>query len=213
MSVILTFTTSGGDIPFGRALPAGDATAELDRVVPLSDGALPYVWVHATDAEYRRFEDALRSEGASDVTVVDEFDDRRLYRITWDEVPDGVTRTLSEVDGGISLLQASGDRDTWEFEARFPDQSALSTFNDRCREVGIDLDVTSLYQPDPDGTSAHGLTESQRDTLVAALDSGYYDIPRSTTTVELAETLDISDQSLSERLRRAHAALVENTLR
>lgn len=211
MSVILTFTTSGGDIPFGRALPTGDATAELDRVVPFSDGFLPYVWVHATEAEYEHFETALGADGASDVTAVDEFDDRRLYRVTWDDNPPGVTRSLH--DTGVSLLQASGTHDRWEFEARFPDQGALSTFNDRCREADIDIDVTSLYQPEVDETSAHGLTEEQRDTLVAALDSGFYEIPRETTTVELAESLGISDQSLSERLRRAHAALVESTLR
>lgn len=36
---------------------------------------------------------------------------------------------------------------------------------------------------------------------------GYYDVPRTVTLTELADSLDVSHQGLSERLRRAHANL------
>lgn len=41
---------------------------------------------------------------------------------------------------------------------------------------------------------------------------GYYDIPRGCTTKELADELGISDQAVTERLRRAIGSLVRHTL-
>ncbi|MFC7008889.1 helix-turn-helix domain-containing protein [Halalkalicoccus salilacus] len=41
---------------------------------------------------------------------------------------------------------------------------------------------------------------------------GYYDVPRTVTLTELANKLDISHQALSERLRRAHANLIDRTI-
>jgi hypothetical protein len=45
-----------------------------------------------------------------------------------------------------------------------------------------------------------------------AVEAGYHDIPRTCTTVELADKLGISDQAVTERLRRAIVNLVSNTL-
>ncbi|MFC7057333.1 helix-turn-helix domain-containing protein [Halovenus salina] len=41
---------------------------------------------------------------------------------------------------------------------------------------------------------------------------GYYSLPRQASTQELAETFDVSDQAITERLRRAIEMLVTNTL-
>jgi predicted DNA-binding protein YlxM (UPF0122 family) len=48
--------------------------------------------------------------------------------------------------------------------------------------------------------------------LVLAVRNGYYSIPRQVSTQELADTLEISDQAVTERLRRAIETLVENTI-
>jgi predicted DNA binding protein len=57
-----------------------------------------------------------------------------------------------------------------------------------------------------------GLTPAQRETLVAAVDGSYYPIPRRLSTEDLADRFDISDQAVTERLRRAIVALTENAL-
>lgn len=62
------------------------------------------------------------------------------------------------------------------------------------------------------GGGQYGLTPRQRETLVEALQRGFYDVPRNVNMTELADTLEITQQSLSSRLRRAHAMLVQNTL-
>jgi len=55
----------------------------------------------------------------------------------------------------------------------------------------------------PESGPWYGLTPLQRDTLIQAVQGGYYSIPRGVSTQELAETFDISDQAVTERLRRA----------
>ncbi len=57
------------------------------------------------------------------------------------------------------------------------------------------------------------LTEKQRHTLEVALELGYFETPRDITLKELAAELDITHQALSERLRRATAALATAALR
>ena len=56
------------------------------------------------------------------------------------------------------------------------------------------------------------LSTGQRGALVTAIDSGYYEIPRESTTAEMAETLDISRRTFEEHLRRAENKLVKNVV-
>ncbi|ELZ02888.1 HTH DNA-binding protein [Natrialba chahannaoensis JCM 10990] len=52
------------------------------------------------------------------------------------------------------------------------------------------------------------LTARQRDVLTLAVDSGYYDLPRETTTAELAAELDVSRRTAEDHLRRAERKLI-----
>ena len=64
----------------------------------------------------------------------------------------------------------------------------------------------------PDAGPWYGLTAPQRETLMYAVEMGYYALPRQISTQEIANEFDISDQAASERLRRAIDMLVANTL-
>ncbi|GAA0299080.1 helix-turn-helix domain-containing protein [Halarchaeum salinum] len=211
MSVVLTFTVPGGQFALGRAMPEGGIRAELDRVVPLGDKTPPFLWAYADAPALDDFETRLAGDAdVAGVEAVDAFDDRRLYRVDWANADTDVLSHLRAASA--SLSGATGTRDAWKFTARFPTQDDLSRFHDACRDAGFDLTVTGVNRLDPDEERDDGLTTNQRETLVRAYEAGFYDIPRKTTTVELADELGISDQSLSERLRRAHAALVEDSL-
>jgi predicted DNA binding protein len=48
--------------------------------------------------------------------------------------------------------------------------------------------------------------------LIDANENGYYALPRGTSTKELAESFGISDQAVTERLRRGISNLLTNTL-
>lgn len=54
------------------------------------------------------------------------------------------------------------------------------------------------------------LSEGQEGALLTALQEGYYEIPRETTTSELADRLDISRRTFEEHLRRAENKLVKS---
>jgi predicted DNA binding protein len=142
---------------------------------------------------------------------VDVFDDRTLFTLDWDAHRDHVFAGITEHDG--QLLSAVGTADAWEFELRFPSHESFSGFTTHCEDAQIPLDVTRVYNPtDPDAGPWYGLTEPQREAITLAVERGYYDIPRACTTQELADELDISDQAVTERLRRAIVTLVTHTL-
>jgi predicted DNA binding protein len=53
------------------------------------------------------------------------------------------------------------------------------------------------------------LSPRQRETFAIAYDRGYYEIPRKTTTAEIAETIGIERRTAEEHLRRAENKLIE----
>ena len=76
------------------------------------------------------------------------------------------------------------------------------------RGVDLDLERTGEYDPDAGGL-AGPLTERQLELLELAAEEGYYEVPRRTTHRELAATLGVSTGTVSERLQRIEARLVD----
>jgi predicted DNA binding protein len=54
------------------------------------------------------------------------------------------------------------------------------------------------------------LSDGQKRAIFTAIDEGYYEIPRETTTADIAEQLGISRRTFEEHLRRAENKLVKN---
>ncbi|GAA0646670.1 helix-turn-helix domain-containing protein [Salarchaeum japonicum] len=212
MSVLLTFRVPSDAISFGRAARAAGVSVTVDPLVPLESGTRSIHVEGAADADFATFEQELHATGnVSEFSVLDEHEDSRRYSLSWTNDAGSMFADLR--DAGAHVLSAGGNGDYWEFETRFQTQDDLAAFSDQRQARDSPLEVLSLQKDGLRENAAFGLTDDQHETLLAALDAGFYDVPRDTTTVELAETLGISDQSLSERLRRAHAALIENALR
>jgi predicted DNA binding protein len=87
---------------------------------------------------------------------------------------------------------------------------SLSRAHKTAQEAGFQFDVQTIYE-DVRGVQ-HGLTEAQRETLVAAFEAGHFTVPRETSLSELAKQLETSHQALSELLRRGTGTLIESTL-
>ena len=191
-----------------RGLP--DVRMQLERVIPAGNRTIPLIWIHAADPEPA--EQELRDHHLiKSVTQLDTFEDRALYRIEWEEEPDSVFKEIRTQRA--ALLDAVGGGESWEFELRFPSHEALSDFQRYCNQEQIAISVRRIYNPTKPGTGPwFGLTPMQRETLLLATEMGYYDIPRECSTIDLAERLEISDQAVTERLRRAIVTLVSNTL-
>lgn len=211
MSVIVEFQTESADFELGRILDVGGmSSVELERLVPISSRTVPLFWIH--DSDRGSFIQGIQDHSAViTATEIDVFDDRALFTLEWDASKDSVIRGL-ETHGG-QLLSALGTSEIWEFEVRFSDHNALSEFNKYCNDVGTPTTIIRIYNPtQPESEPWYNLTNPQRKALLLAVESGYYDIPRGCTTKELAAELGISDQAVTERLRRAISTLVTNTL-
>lgn len=210
MSVILEITVPATDFALGRALDGVESTQfELERMVPTTDAVVPVFWAHDTDTDV--LETRLKAdEVAISIRMLDEFPDKALFRVEWDPDIDGLVQSIIEHEAVI--LNALGTNDRWEFKLRFPDNTAVSGFQTTLDEAEISFGLQRLYNPADPETDVSELTPAQRETLVLAVERGYFTIPRETNLQELAEELDISDQAVNERMRRGTAKLIVSSL-
>lgn len=212
MSVIVEFTMAGEDFLMGEVLRSvPDVVVEIERVVAHADERVtPYFWV--SGAEDGAFDDAVEDDpSVEDVVVVDDFGDATLYRAEWQDDENDIVGAFRSIE--MVLLEATGRRGSWQLRLRFDDRAALEAMNDYRRTHDLEATIGRIYHPDdPNAGGQFGLTPTQRDTLVAALEAGYYDLPRKVTHEELSDRLGVSQQSISNRLHRGHGNLVRNAL-
>lgn len=185
-------------------------SVDIERFAAQDAGsAMPFVWVTADDFE--AFEAALDEDPTVETySSLTEFDDERFYRMNWIEEVELVMQLLIEEQCALTSAKSSGD--SWQLQVMCPERESLSRTHEYCEENGLSLTVDSIYELDEQDHSEYGLTEAQHATLVEAKRMGYYDVPRNVSLSELSERLDVSHQALSERLRRAHANLIDRTI-
>ena len=212
MSVTATIVVGPGALALGETLTAHpELRVELERVVPLGDRAVPQLRVSGPDPETA--EDALRADDdVAGVEVIDRRGDSLLSRVEW-ERPDGrLLRTLVATEA--TCLEAVGTHEGWHLTLRFPAHERLATCYRRCTADGTEMVVGSIRRSDRPGSDylASVLTRPQQETLEAALEAGYFAVPRDTTLRELADQLGVSDTAVSQRLRRGLRTLLGECL-
>ena len=208
MSVVAEFAISTDQFAFGSALTTAERMRiSIERIVPTSDSLMPFIW--ATGEGFESFEAHVREDPqVRSFTSLDRMDGRVLYRIEWDELG-GLIEAIASHDGAV--LEAEGDPERWYLRIRFPDRDAVSAFYDFCTGHEIRLDVRQVYTPSEDA-DRYDLTPEQRAAIALALRRGYFATPRKATLGELAADLDISQQALSDRVRRATEKVLRQSL-
>lgn len=210
MTTVAEFTADPETFPFGvvfERFPA--ATVELERIVPSGSRPIPYVWVRDVPAEAVRGVD-WGHEDLLSVELIDSIEDEHLLKMEWTGEYEGLLPAL--VDSGVTMLSATGNAEEWTLEVRGSRDDVVA-FRTACEAQGVSIHLRSLQSLGPETpTDEYGLTEPQREALVAAHRLGYFDHPRRATLADVAEDLGISRQALSSRLRRAYRSLVENTV-
>lgn len=211
MAVILELALPGEEFELGRILSMEDDTViGLETMIPMGERPIPFFRVFNTARDSFE-EQVLAHPAVRDITPVSTHDGEVLYALDWEVSDDAFLEKVRSVDG--HLLEATGSPEGWGFDIRFPTHEAVSTFQELCHEAAIPLTIKRIFNPTkPDAGPWFGLTAPQREMLVRAVESGYYSLPRETSTQALAEDFDISDQAVTERLRRAIDMLVTNTL-
>lgn len=169
-----------------------------------------YFW--ASDIELEEFTETVASlPNFSAATQTTSVGDRSLVRLTIPEERRDATpySLLSEYD--ITILQyrlADGEA---RFKARYPDRKALAAMREWFTDRDLSFRLQRVYTEEQTGDE-FDLTEKQHEALVAAWKAGYYRTPREATLEEVAADLGITQQSLSERLKRGLDTLLEETI-
>jgi hypothetical protein len=186
----------------------GVERVDFEPTVANRPGTMQYFWVWG--AGFDEVESALAADSAvGSANPVEHTEGGRLYRATWNA---GVPEFLDAIRAGSGEFRVGSGTDEWTFELRFESNGNLGAFSTHCATAGLDAEVRrirSLVGPREDG---YGLTATQRTTLLAAEELGYFDEPRAVTLAELAGALDRSSGAVSGILRRGMATLIRNTL-
>lgn len=189
-----------------------EVECETVQVVAKDDGsAVPFVWISAPDTD--ELHETLEADSSTrEVECLLEQEDRCLYNITWQARTRLVIYLLGVEDG--TLLDAHGKNGRWELRVLFPSHDSVSATYDICEEHDVNLTIHRVKGVvESIDRSGNELTDKQYEALAAGIDSDYYHVPRGRSLEELANELDISHQALSERLRRGHRTLIQQTLR
>lgn len=211
MTVILDLSIPADRFELGRILEVEDGGhISLETMVPMGERAIPFFRHY--DGTDPSFEDDIQDHPAvDDIHIVSTHDGETLYALDWEVAEDTFFAGLKAASA--HLLEATGDAEQWTFELRFPSHEAVSEFQTYCVDEEIPIDVQRVFNPTkPAAGPWYGLTAPQREMLSRAVEAGYYSIPRRTSTRDLAAEFSISDQAVTERLRRAIVTLTTNAL-
>lgn len=213
MAVIVEFTLDSEDFPFGRATSGDpDVRVQLERVIPLKQARIPFVWAAGEDGNLDEFERHLRtSEIVENVEALTRVGDNVLYYVEWYQ--DGETFLNGLAETGGTIMEAHGDS-TWSFTVRFRDHAHLTQFHQFFQNEGFPVYIERITSLDDEPGSEYGfgLTPAQRDTLIMAVENGYFAIPRETSLEDIAEEVGISSQAASERIRRGAETVLRKAL-
>ncbi|PGF18332.1 bacterio-opsin activator [Natrinema sp. CBA1119] len=173
------------------------------------------VWVDGDD-EMAAFDAGLEADPTVKPPLqVVEFDGRRLYQLELTDDGEQASVYPTVIEEASVLREVTATHEGWLFRAAFPSDEALERFHAFFvdRDIGVELQQLQDGNVLTDGSRLqYGVTDRQREALVAAVDAGYLDIPRSCSLAELGERLDISPNATSERFRRGVETLIEHTV-
>lgn len=162
-----------------------------------------------------RIEAALAADPTvGEFSLLTTVDEHFLYRASF--TPEARQQLIysDAIEHDVVYLELTVRSEGTHIRAQMPSREALSAYREHCRQRDIAFQLESLYREDGrDGVDRYGLTDRQREALVLAYESGYFDDTRETTLEGIAEELGISRQALAGRLRRGHRQLIANTLR
>jgi len=210
VSVVAEFIAPVTAYPLSKELADHpDVSIEIDDIVP-TGGSSHYIWVNG-EAFDALLDDLRANPDLGNVTVLDELPGRALVRFEWKNDRSPVFELVEEAGGRIA--GAEGTPEGWALVIDFPSQDALRTFYELAQDRELDVRLRYLYDEEsPLPADQFDISPKQHETLEAALRAGYFDIPRRVTLADLADELDISEQGVSERLRRGLSTFLTRTL-
>lgn len=171
MSVVAERHAPSDGLVLDDAAAAPGLTVDLERVVPSDGGPTPFAWTGRGD---RGFEAVVADDPTvAGVTLLDDFDAGRLFRIERGETSDGLVDGVRGGDGAV--LRAVSRDVEWFCKPRFDDRSKLGGFQRRCDDRGVAFAPLRLYAcsaRSPNGSAGARPARSGRRSRSAARRTG-----------------------------------------
>lgn len=185
----------------------------LEQQTMTTNGSLDLTVWSASD-HLGAFEERLDAdETVSEWLSVGGTDARTLYRIRLTDEASSTFNYNDWTDGKAVVVSAKRESSRWTVDAYLPERSVLQQFAAGAESNGVRFDLQEVFESDQlTDTQRFGLSDLQTETLLTALDQGYYAVPRQINLEELAKPLDVSHQAVSERLRRGVSSLIGATV-
>lgn len=194
-----------------------DMILEIEDIRSLGDERLKFIFWASGD-DFQRYESALTDDPTIfDYECLTELSNRHLYRIQLSEEGQQNTLQFVVIEEDIVSISLTMTSESVEFVGRFPSRNTIITLKEQCENQNRYFKLINLYEEksvEKDGisTNKYGVTSSQREALITALEKGYFNVPRETRMEDIADELGISSSALSAQLRRGQQALLRHTL-
>lgn len=164
-----------------------------------------------TSEDFETFEAGL----AADPTIAEferviELAEEAVYAFTYTDRAILFSTEIGRTNGVILDVENAGT--TWLLKTWFPDRATAQRLWDYANEHGVDVELDRINEYSSIVSSSYGLTPTQEEALLHALDVGYFDEPRGITLEELAEERDVSEPAASGLLRRGLKRLLLSTV-
>ncbi|WP_435360905.1 helix-turn-helix domain-containing protein [Haloarchaeobius sp. DFWS5] len=213
MTIVTEFSLSPDQLVLGdtvAALPA--ARIRIDHIAARDDGHRNVaVWVSEVDST--TFAETMDDDPTvTDVQRLGVSDDAALFQyVTTAEAQVRLHPVWVRLRG--QLLDGSYARGWWTFRLRFPERKALVVTRNCLQNTETRFRIHWVRDgPRDEPLPTETLTDGQHEALTIALNLGYFDIPRRANLQDVGETLGISGQAVSERIRRGVGQLLDEHL-
>ena len=211
VDIVAVFRVEHADIALTETA-ANDPTATIRPIKGAgTDPETDRYLFSVTSEDFERFEAGL----AADPTVEDfervvQLDDETIYAFSYAEGAILFSTQVARSNGVVLDMENAGT--AWIFKTWFPNRESAQQVWRYANEHGVEIDLERINDHGSVGSTSFGLTDAQREAILLALESGYFDEPRGATLGEVATALDISQPAASGLLRRGMKRLVRSTL-
>lgn len=167
---------------------------------------------HIASSNFPRFEDGLRNDRTISEfeRVTETGENKSIYSFKYTDEAKVLSPVISAANGVI--LDMENDGSAWILSVWMPDRTDLANLWDYAQQNDIEIELLRVNEYASLGTTDAGLTDSQRDALLTALEKGYFEEPRNATLGDVAAELDISQPAASGLLRRGIKRLIISSM-
>ena len=167
---------------------------------------------HIESSDFHQFEDGLRNDGTIGdfERVIETGDERAIYSLEYTDEAKTLSPVISAANGVI--LDMENDGSAWILTVWMSERADLAHLWDYARQNDVDIELLRVNEYASLGSTDAGLTDSQREALLLAFETGYFEEPRDVTLGEVAAELDISQPAASGLLRRGIKRLIVSSL-